>query len=69
LFDAAEWQEFHRNLVETMFPGLQQQQVLVYNRVPKTGSTSLMNILYELQSINRKGSFVEIEGQNILSYS
>ena len=49
-----DWQEFHRSLVDTVFPGKQQQQVLLYNRVPKTGSTSLMNILYELQSFNRQ---------------
>ena len=40
--------------MDTVFPGKQQQQVLLYNRVPKTGSTSLMNILYELQSFNRQ---------------
>jgi hypothetical protein len=39
--------------VESVFPERQQVPVLLYNRVPKTGSTSLMNILYELQSINR----------------
>jgi len=28
-------------------------QIVIYNRVPKTGSTSLMNVLYELYSVNR----------------
>ena len=27
--------------------------VLMYNRIPKTGSTSLMNIAYEIRSQNR----------------
>ena len=31
---------------------LQSNSVLIYNRVPKTGSTSLMNIAYELFSNN-----------------
>ena len=28
-------------------------QVLIYNRVPKTGSTSFMNVAYELYKQNR----------------
>ena len=28
-------------------------QVLIYNRVPKTGSTSLMNVAYELYKQNK----------------
>jgi len=42
----------HQNLVR-LPEKLSDNAVLIYNRVPKTGSTSLMNIAYELFSVNR----------------
>ena len=34
-------------------PSKEPTQILIYNRVPKTGSTSFMNVAYELYKQNR----------------
>ena len=31
----------------------EESQVLIYNRIPKTGSTSFMNVAYELYKYNK----------------
>ena len=34
-------------------PSKEPSQVIIYNRVPKTGSTSFMNVAYELYKQNK----------------
>ena len=53
LINKAEQSKKHTDVANSGDQPSHPSQVLIYNRIPKTGSTSFMNVAYELFKSNK----------------